>query len=93
MEPSFADFSERSRLSEAKDLFKKLGRSPWGALGLAAIGTLAVGDTVAALHEIAPSPRELVCLAREQFHEPAPRTRFTILISNRAGDADGRQTR
>ena len=89
MERSNADFSERSWLSKAKDAFKKLGLWLWGAIGLGGITAAYLGSVAT---ELLPAPRDLVCLAKEQFHDPAPGTHFTILVSNLAGDADGRQT-
>ena len=89
MERSFADFYERSRLSKAKGAFKTFGFWLWGAIGLGSILAAYVGSVAT---EILPAPRSLVCLVREQLHDPAPGTHFTILISNLAGDSDGRQT-
>ena len=89
MERSFADFYERSRLSKAKGVFKKFGLWLWGAIGLGGILAAYFGSVAT---EILPAPRDLVCLVKEQFHDPAPGTHFTILISNLAGDSDGRQT-
>ena len=90
MERSFADFYERGRLSKVRGAFKKFGLWLWGAIGLGGIIAAYIG---AVATEVLPAPRDVVCLAKEQFHEPAPGTHFTILISNLAGDADGRQTR
>lgn len=87
MESSYADFYGRSRWQKAKGAFGKLGLWFWGGIGLGGIVAAYFG-TVAT--EILPAPGDLV---KEQFHEPAPGTHFTILISNLAGDADGRQTR
>ena len=89
MERSYADFYERSRLSKAKGVFKKFGLWLWGAIGLGGIIAAYLGSVAT---EILPAPRDLVCLVKEQFHDPAPGTHFTILISNLAGDSDGRQT-
>ena len=90
MERSFADFYERGRLSKVRGAFKKFGLWFWGAIGLGGIIAAYVGAIVT---EVLPAPRDVVCLAKEQFHEPAPGTHFAILISNLAGDSDGRQTR
>ena len=90
MERSYADFYEPSRWQKAKRRFKKLGLWLWGALGLGAfVGGLCRGG---GQRDCARARADLVCLAKEQFRKPAPGTQFTILISNLAGDSDGRQT-
>jgi tetratricopeptide (TPR) repeat protein len=87
---SYGDFYERSPLSKAKGGFKKFGLWLLGAIGMGGIIAAYVG---AVATEVLPAPRDVLCLAREQFHDPAPGTHFTILISNLAGDPDGRQAR
>ena len=87
MEPSYADFYQPSPWQKAKRRLKKPGLWLGGAMGGIVAAYLASVAT-----EIAPAPRDLVCLAKEQFREPAPGTHFTILISNLAGDSEGRQT-
>jgi hypothetical protein len=81
-------FYQRRAWGRAKERLKKLGLWLWGALGLVFLG----GYAAAVMNEIAPAPKDLVCLAKEQFRNPAPGTQFTILISNLAGDPDGQQT-
>jgi tetratricopeptide (TPR) repeat protein len=89
MERSFAEFYEPGRWRQARGRLKKLGLWIWGAVGLGAI----LGTYVAAVvNEVAPAPKDLVCLAKEQFRKPAPGTQFTILISNLVGDPEGKQT-
>jgi hypothetical protein len=62
----------------------------FGGLGIAG---LAGSYLWAFTEELIPSPRELACLVSESFAEPAPGTRFTILISDLDGDSDSRQTK
>jgi hypothetical protein len=90
VERSYADFYEPSRWQKAKKRFKKLGVWLWGAIGLGVVVAAYFGSVAT---EVLPAPRDLVCLAREQFHKPAPGRQFTILISNLAGDPDGSQTK
>jgi hypothetical protein len=89
MERSYADFYEPSRWQKAKRRFKKLGLWLWGAIGLGGIVAAYLGSVAT---EVLPAPRDVVCLAREQFRKPAQGTQFTILISNLAGDSNGQQT-
>jgi tetratricopeptide (TPR) repeat protein len=91
MEPSFADFYGQSRRQRVKGWLRKHWKVCSGALG--GIALVYVG---AVFNEVAPAPefaRGLACQTREWWSDPAPGTHFTILISNLAGDADGRQTR
>ena len=89
MERSYADFYEPSRWRKAKARLGRFGKWIWAALGL---GVFAAGYVAAVIGQLLPAPGDVACLVREQFHDPGPGTHFTILISNLAGDADGRQT-
>jgi hypothetical protein len=90
MERSYAELYEPRRGPRIKRWLGKLGLWLWGAIGLGGIVAAYAGSVAT---EVLPAPRDLVCLAKEQFCRPAPGTQFTILISNLAEDPDGHQTR
>lgn len=70
-------------------------RRVWTWLAGIIIGAIAafIGAYLTGLFdEVLPTPGELACRVREQFREPAPGSRFAILISDLAYDPEGRQT-
>jgi hypothetical protein len=82
-----------SRWRKAQERLGGFANWIWGGLGLGGLVTLYLA---AVANEFLPAPKiasDAVCLAREAFHDPAPGTHFTILISNLASDTDGRQTK
>jgi hypothetical protein len=90
MERSYASFYELGRWRKLKTMLGRSGKRIWGALG----GLVAAYGFAVAL-QLLPAPKfasDAICFARNAFHDPAPRTQFTILISQLAGDTDGRQT-
>ena len=91
-EPTFADFYRTSPFRKPIAAAKKAWRAGWKwLLGIAA-GTAAVYLTGLS-NAFLPGPAEVACSAREWFRDAAPGSHFTILVSNLAGDEDGRQTR
>jgi hypothetical protein len=81
-----------SRWRKAQGRLGGFAKWIWSGLGLGGLVALYV---TAVANELLPAPKiasDAACFVREAFHDPAPGTHFTILISNLAGDADGRQT-
>jgi len=89
MERSYADLYQSSRWRTATARLGRSGKWIWSALGL---GGMVAGYFAAVAGQLLPAPGDVACVVREAFHEPAPGTHFTILISNLAGDTDGSQT-
>lgn len=90
MERSSADSFRQTWWRTAASMAGRFGWWVWGPLGL---GVIVLGSLVTGALDMLPSRDRIACLVSEWRHEPAPGTKFTVLISTLAYDKDGRQTK